>query len=34
MRSLYDHICLVQCPCEIRDSKGNLIYQREKKKPL
>lgn len=30
MRSLYNHICLVECPCLIKDSKGNLIYERDK----
>lgn len=34
MRSLYDHIYAVECPCEIKDPGGNLLYQREKKKSL
>jgi hypothetical protein len=32
VKSLFKNIYLVQCPCEIRDSQGNLLYQREKKK--
>lgn len=32
--AIYNKIHKVNCPCEIRDSKGNLLYYREKKKAL
>lgn len=29
--ALFNHIYEVDCPCEIRDSEGNLLYYRKKK---
>jgi hypothetical protein len=34
MKSIFTDIYKVQGPCEIRDSQNNLLYAREKKKPL
>lgn len=30
---MFTHIYKVECPCEIRDVEGNMLYYREKKKP-
>lgn len=32
MESIFKHIYLVESPCEIRDSQGNLLYFRKKKR--
>jgi hypothetical protein len=32
MKPIFTHIYKVNCPCEITDSDGNLLYYREKKK--
>lgn len=32
MKGIFTHIYKVNCPCEITDQDGNLLYYREKKK--